>query len=324
MASDIHQQIREAIAASTRVLIVSHVRPDGDAIGALLAIGSGIRALGKEVQMVLTDGVPGSARHLAGAESVVRKADGEFDLKISVDASDFKRTGTAMDGYGKPDINIDHHVTNDRFGRLNFIEPEAPATCAILAEFLPVWGMKITKEIADALLTGILTDTLGFRTSSTKSKTLRQAADLIDMGVDIVKQYDYALLRRSFNAARYWGEGLNSLERNDRMVWGTLSLKSRESVAYPGNDDADLINVISSVNGFDISLIFVEQKNGTVKVSWRSAPGIDVSNIAKKFGGGGHPNAAGADIPGSLHDIQKNVLQATEAELKLYPEQGID
>jgi phosphoesterase RecJ-like protein len=311
LESDIHTRIWEEIRQASTCLVVSHIRPDGDAIGALLAMGLGLKSIGKQVQMVLRDGVPGSSKHLEGAADVRGRAEGEFDLIISVDASDLKRLGGVLDGYRKPDLNIDHHVTNDGFGRVNLIQPKAVATSEILAEHLTHWGMKITPGIANALMTGILADTLGFRTSNMKPQTLHTAADLMDAGADLPEQYAHALLRRPFTAARYWGQGLSSLQRKDRLAWATLTLADREACGYPGSDDADLINVISSIDDFDISMIFVEQKNGTVKVSWRSVPGLDVSRVALEYGGGGHPAAAGADIPGTLDSIKEKVLKST-------------
>jgi phosphoesterase RecJ-like protein len=145
---------------------------------------------------------------------------------------------------------------------------------------------------------------------------MRLTADLMEKGANLPEQYSNSLLRRSFTAAKFWGAGLSSLERKNGMVWGTLSLEAREACNYPGNDDADLINIISAINDFDVSMIFVEQKNGSVKVSWRSIPGFDVSKIAVQFGGGGHPAAAGADISGTLLEIQEKVLDTTEKLLK--------
>lgn len=316
MPVDVHSQICSKLKTASRILIVSHIRPDGDAIGALLAMGLGLQALGKQVQMVLSDGIPGNFKHLEGADQVVRKPEGTFDLIVVVDCSDFQRTGKALDGYPKPDIIIDHHITNNGFGSINFIDAEAVATSEIMAEYFESWGMEITKGVANALIAGIVADSLGFRTSNMRPKTLRLAACLMEKGANLPDEYGYALLRRPYVAARYWGAGLSSLERDGRMVWGTLSLVDRSAAGYSGNDDADLINIISAIDDFDISLIFVEQKNGTVKVSWRSVSGYDISKIALQFGGGGHPAAAGADIPGTLQDIQKQVLDATREVLK--------
>ena len=210
---------------------------------------------------------------------------------------------------------IDHHITNDGFGNINLIESDAVATSEILADYLPVFGLPITQAVANALLTGIVTDTLGFRTSNVSSKSLRTAAMLIDYGANMPDLYFNSLVSRSFAAARYWGEGLRKLERDEEMVWTSLTNEERQFIGYPGRDDADLITVISSIEEADIAIIFVEQMDGHVKISWRVCPRadtrLDVSQVARLFGGGGHKNASGADICGSLAEVKQNVLAAT-------------
>jgi phosphoesterase RecJ-like protein len=243
---------------------------------------------------------------------------GTFDTFITVDCADFKRTGKPFASLSQPDINIDHHVTNEKFGVLNLIEGEEVATSAILTNHLPAWGYEITKPVAAALLTGLITDTLGFRTSNVTPESMRQAATLMETGVDMPEIYMRGLIRRSYEATRYWGQGLSKLERKNGMVWATLTLEDRKTAGYSGNDDADLINTISAVDGFKAGMIFVEQSDNRVKVSWRALEkGVDVSPIAKHFGGGGHAAAAGADISGSLKEIQPIVLKITCENLDL-------
>jgi phosphoesterase RecJ-like protein len=171
--------------------------------------------------------------------------------------------------------------------------------------------MVINAEVARALLTGLITDSLGFRTSNMTSKALRTAADLVDVGVNLPELYQQALIGRSFEALKYWGTGLSNLERENGLVWASLTLQDRKEVNYPGRDDADLINMLSSVNDAQVAMIFVEQTGGRVKVSWRSQPGVNVSQLALQFGGGGHPSASGADIPGELEEVKQKVLQVT-------------
>lgn len=312
------EEIKTCLGAAQNVLIVSHVRPDGDAVGSVLGLGLALQQAGKNVQMALADGVPASFRHLEGSNQIQKEPSGPFDLFITVDCADFKRTGKPFQSIGTPDINIDHHITNERFGKLNLIEGEEVATAAILTNHLPSWKLQITRPIAGALLTGIITDTLGFRTSNMTSEAMRQAADLMDIGVDMVDLYMRGLVRRSFAATRYWGAGLSKLEQADGLVWGTLTLEDRKNCGYSGNDDADLINTISAIEGFKVGMIFVEQHDAHVKISWRALePGIDVSLVAKHFLGGGHAAAAGADIPGALNDTQPLVLKATREILGL-------
>jgi phosphoesterase RecJ-like protein len=308
--------IKARLHKAQNIVIASHVRPDGDAIGSLLGIGLALQDAGKSVQMVLVDGVPASFRYIAGSEKIVKEPTGEHDTFITVDCADFKRVGKIFENFGQPDINIDHHKTNEKFGTLNLIEAQEVATAAILTNHLPEWGFPITKSIAIALLTGIITDTLGFRTSNTTPEALRQCAMLMETGADMPDIYMRSLVKKTFPAAKYWGAGLSSMEQKDGIVWGTLTLNDRKKSGYGGNDDADLINMISAIDGNKVGMIFVEQSDNHVKISWRALEaGIDVSPIAKHFNGGGHVAAAGADIPGTLDEIQPLVLKTTRTML---------
>lgn len=318
MNNELTGDIKNRLASANKIVIVSHVRPDGDAIGSLLGLGLALRNAGKSVQMVLVDGVPSSFRYLEGSETIVREPSGDHDTFITVDCADFKRTGKIFENFGQPDLNIDHHKTNEKFGKLNLIEAEEVATAAILTNHLPQWGLTITQPVAAALLTGIITDTLGFRTSNTTPEALRQTATLMETGVDMPDIYMRALVKKTYPAARYWGAGLSSLQSKNGIVWGTLTLADRKAAGYGGNDDADLINMISAIDGNKVGMVFVEQGDNHVKISWRALEnGIDVSPIAKHFKGGGHAAAAGADIEGSLSEIQKDVLKVTREMLNL-------
>jgi phosphoesterase RecJ-like protein len=310
--------IRERLEKSKNIVIASHVRPDGDAVGSLLGLSLALINAGKSVQMVLVDGVPGSYKHLEGSELVTKKPKGEHDTFITVDCADFKRVGKIFEDFGQVDINIDHHITNEKYGKLNLIESEEVATAAILALHLPEWGYGITKPIAAALLTGIITDTLGFRTANTNPSALRLCADLMETGVDMPDLYMRSLVKKSFVAAKYWGAGLSNMEHKDGIVWSALSLEDRKRTGYGGNDDADLINMVSAIDGHKVGMIFVAQNDNHVKISWRALePGVDVSQVAKHFNGGGHAAAAGADIPGTLEELQPLVLKTTRDILGL-------
>lgn len=309
MNKKILREIANCISAANNILVVSHKRPDGDAIGSVLAMGLALRKTGKNVQMVLTDGFPSSFHHLPGAKDISRKVNATYDLSIILDASDLMRINGVLREGEIPDINIDHHISNVNYARINYVEPESAATCQVLAKILPQLGLPIDREVAEALLSGIISDTLGYRTSNTTPATFLLSAALIEKGANLTGLYNKALNSRSFEAVKYWGAGLTRLEKDGGMAWTSLTLQDRNEYAYPGNDDADLINILSSLDDFNIVLIFVEQKDGKVKVSWRSKPGIDVSTLASHFGGGGHPAAAGAEISGNLEEIKKQVLE---------------
>jgi len=142
-------------------------------------------------------------------------------------------------------------------------------------------------------------------------QVLRISAELMEKGGNLPELYRRSIVNRSYEATQFWGIGLNNLEKKDRLVWTTLTIADRKDVNYPGRDDADLINVLSSIDGADIAVIFVEQPNEKVKVSWRAQPGFDVSKIALQVGGGGHAPASGAEIDGSIDEVKSKVLQLT-------------
>lgn len=311
----IDQDIKNKIESSNHILIVSHVRPDADAVGSLLGLGLALIQDRKTVQMVLEDGA-GKFQYLPGSDLISESAQGQVDMVIVVDCSDPSRVGGILIDYGKPDLVVDHHKTNLEFGRFNIVEPDQVATAGILFDHMPDWGLSYNPDIATCLLSGIVGDTIGFRTSNVNSEIMRKSADLMDLGADLAHIYREELITKPFTAIRYWGFGLARLEHADGLVWTSLTLADREEIGYPGNDDADLVNVLSSVKEAEIALIFVEQPQDEVKVSWRARPGVDVSGIAFEFGGGGHAAAAGADIRGTLEEVKECVIIETKKLLE--------
>ena len=310
-------EVRMKIDQAQRILTLSHLRPDGDAVGSLIGFGLAMRSLGKQVEMVLSDGAPQIYKFLSGHDQIRAKADGSFDFIVVLDCSDRKRAGPALNAYPKPDLNIDHHQTNENFARYNLVNVEAVATAEIVTDLLEVWDIPMDQAIANALLTGIVTDTLGFRTSNVTPQTLRRAADLMAAGGELTDLYYRTLTQNSLSGARFWGIGLTKLQCDQGIIWTSLSQEDRRLVNYPGRDDADLINILSTIEGVEIAVIFLEQSGGRVKISWRlcgrAESDLDVSQAALLFGGGGHKAAAGAEVQGTLSDIQAIVLDATRA-----------
>jgi bifunctional oligoribonuclease and PAP phosphatase NrnA len=315
--SDVFRVAGEKVQSAQRIVLFTHIRPDGDAIGSLLGLGLALIEQGKTVQMVSADGIPPAQRNLEGSHLIIQEVKNPFDLVIVLDCSDRERVGKVFESIPVPDLNIDHHITNNNFAKINIVNPQAVATAEIVVDLLLSWGQKISKPVAEALLTGILTDTIGFRTSNTSAKALYMSANLMEAGADLAKLYYQSLVQRTYSALRFWGIGLENLAREGRMVWATMTQSERQAVGYPGKDDADLIQVLSTIEDADISLVFVEQPNGRVKVSWRAQPGFDVSKIAVKFGGGGHPAAAGADLSGNLNEVRTAVLSETRLLLEM-------
>jgi phosphoesterase RecJ-like protein len=307
----VQEQIQEKLHNSKRPLILSHMRPDGDAIGSIVGLGLVLQNAGKTPCLVLEDGFPAKYRFLKGSELITKKPAESNDLTLVLDCSDLRRLGDSFSSL-PVNINIDHHITNEKFGEINFILPDYPATCAILAKFLPDWGYQLDQDSSSALLMGILTDTIGFRTANVTPSILRQAAQLMESGAVLSDIYTQALVSQSFPASLIWGSALSRLVRENGLVWTVITLDDRKKAGYIGRDDADLTNVLSAIEGSNVSIVFNEQNSGKVKISWRSNAPFDVSRIAQQFGGGGHPQASGAEFEGTLEEAEKKVISKTK------------
>jgi phosphoesterase RecJ-like protein len=307
------ERAAKLIADSSEIVVISHERPDGDAVGSLLALTLALKEKGKQVWSILDEGLPEKWQFLPGADLIQRELpDGEH-LIITVDAADNHRIG-GLD-IDRVDVNIDHHPSNTLFGTINLVDPTAAATTVVLHRLFPELDLPINTEIASNLLTGLITDTLGFRTNSVNPETLRIAAELIEAGADMSRLYRKAMLGLSYEAAHYWAHGLSRLEMRDGVVWSSLLVSDRTQANYSAADDADLIDVLTTIEGPRIAVLFIEQSVGSVKISWRALPGVDVSQIASNFGGGGHELAAGAKIEGDLQEVIDRVLSTTFAAL---------
>ena len=305
-------EIGRSLKSAERILLISHIRPDGDAVGSLLGFGLALKAVGKNVQLVLADGIPSTYKHLSGWELVRKQPVERYDLSIVLDCSDIYRAGEFYQGYKNPDINIDHHKTNLFFAEINLVDQKAVATAEIIAQHLDEWDLPLEQEIADALLTGLITDSLGFRTGNMSPDALRTSARLLEASSSLSYLYNKALINRTYEATKLWGAGLSSLQREGPLVWTTITLRDRRNSRYPGNDDADIVNILSSIDDAKVSIVFVEQPYDKVKVSWRAEPDIDITPLALFFGGGGHPAAAGAEISGDIDSVRSQVLEKTQ------------
>jgi phosphoesterase RecJ-like protein len=305
-------RIRALLDEAATVVVLSHIRPDGDAVGSMLALSLGIEELGKKAVPLLLDGVPERFRFLPAAERVSQEIPEEFDLLIAVDCGDLKRTGLPPDFPRQFDINIDHHPTNTHFATTNLVQPSASATAEIIYDLLAHLSIPVSENSATNLLTGLVTDTVGFRTDSVTPKVMRIAADLMERGAKLHEVYFQGLDERPLVEVRYWEKGLAKLQSTEGIVWTSLTIEDRHSTGYSGKDDADLINLLSRLAGAKVAVIFIEQPEKKIKVSWRSREGLDVSSVARSFRGGGHKPAAGAMIQGDLKEVERQVLSATQ------------
>jgi len=311
-AKTLHQA-KDLLSRSQNVLLLTHQRPDGDALGSMLGLAHMLRAAGKKAFPVLTEGISSVFRYLPGSGDIRSELPGAWDLSVLVDCADLERISLPENAPRRPiDLLIDHHVTNGRFAAVNLVDPSSASTAELIVDLAEGLGLSIPREAAACLMAGVVTDTLGFRTSNTGIHTLEVAATLIRAGGSLPETVERSLHRRSFAAARYWGAGLSRLERDGEIVWTSLTLADRSASGYPGRDDADLVNILSSIDGHKVALLFIEQDGGKIKVSWRVVAGLDVTPLAISFGGGGHPAASGALLPGGLEDVRQEVLRRTK------------
>jgi len=294
------------------ILAVTHVSPDGDAIGSLLGFTHALRGLGKTVTPACQDPPHPRFDYLRGARDVRQSAEGHFDLLVALDTSDLARLGTiflpAQHGH-LPMIVIDHHVTNLNFGTVNIVEPAASSTAEIVLKLLKRMALPITPDIASALLTGVITDTLGFRTSNTTSSTLATAVELMQHGASLSEIIRQALVMRSFDSLRLLGAGLSNAKLEGRLAYAILSQKLRQELGVKEErGDGGLVGTLITAYEVDVAAVFVELTNGEIEVGLRAQPGFDVSQVALELGGGGHAAAAGCTLPGPMRDAVNRVI----------------
>lgn len=315
------REARELLESSAAVAIITHTRPDGDAVASTLALLISLVESGQSASAVLHDPLPSRFSFLPAADRILSHLPEEPYTLIAVDCADPKRISLPEGEIPETvDINIDHHRTNPHFGRINFVQPEAASTTQVLFELLPELDLPINLEVATNLMTGLVTDTIGFRTENVTPEVMRMCAQLLDLGVPLADIYEKALTQQSYPAVRLWGRGLSRLNREDSIVWTSLRIDDRMAVDYPGNDDADLTNLLSAIEDVEVSIVFVEQEKDKVKVSFRSRDNVNVAELAAQFGGGGHTVAAGAMLEGTMDEVVQRVVSATRQVLSATPE----
>ena len=315
-------EIAEVIRANQRFVVFSHIRPDGDALGCTLAMGLALRQLGKDVQMWNDDGCIERFHFLPGADLLRQPPTEpeEFDVVIMLDTAVKERGGRCVRAVKNAGlwINMDHHVSNPRYGDLNFIDSTSPATGQILFELFRAGEMPVTYEMADNLFVAISTDTGSFQYPNTTARTYEIGAELVRMGVKVgaLSQRLYEshprrrieLLKAMLNVMRFTSES--------RVASFALSLATAREVGAKPDDTEGLIDHIRSIEGVVVAAFFEELEDGFVRVSLRSKdPRADVCAIASSFGGGGHTLAAGLRMRGTLAEVQEKILHAIHDKL---------
>jgi bifunctional oligoribonuclease and PAP phosphatase NrnA len=314
--------IREAIETSENIVILTHVRPDGDAIGSQLAMALSLQALGKKVSAWNEDGLPETFAFLTGSELVTRPPTQptDFDVVLALDTAAKNRLGTAIQAVAryKNLINIDHHASNPGYGDLNYIDAKSPATGQVVYEFLHDQQLPFSPAIADALFVAISTDTGSFRYQNTNARTFEIAGHLIEAGVNLAKVSNQVYERYPKRRILLLGELINeaTFHLDDRISTFTLREETKHKLGIDPSDVDGLIDVIRSIDTVVIAIFFEEVKDGRVRISMRSKnPNIDANRICSTWGGGGHALAAGARIRGTLEEVRAKVINYVSDEV---------
>lgn len=307
-----NEQIKEAVGNAERILVVTHVGPDGDAIGSLTAVGQALRQMGKTPDLVCDDGVPERFSYLTMTTAVqTQPSDQPYDLLIAVDCGDEERMGNAYKQIIRPPqvINIDHHITNTNFGTINLVNPTATSTTEILFTHFQETGVQIESNIALSLLTGLVTDTLGFRTSGVTSHTLKVASHLIDAGADLSFVTMNALNVKPLTTVQLWRIGLSNMKMQDGFLWACISREEQLEIGFEGSGTNGLVNILADIDMATAACALLEMPDGTVRGGFRCRPPFDVATIATELGGGGHPLASGCTLAGPLDAAEARMLE---------------
>ncbi len=301
------------LAEALDVVIVTHVKPDGDAIGSLLGLAWAFRQIGRQVTVAVDDGVPENLRFLPGADEVQSHLNGvATDLVVAVDCGDESRmgqVGAAAVASGAPLINLDHHVTNTGFGTANLVDLDTVASAEGIFDWLPRLGVKLDATIAACLLTGLVTDTLCFRTHNVTADVLGKAQQLMTAGASLGAITQRTVMRKPYAALRLWASVMPTVRLEDRVIWAVIDRQARQAADYVDSGDGGLVSLLASADEADVAAVFREQDDGRVEIGFRTVPGFDVSAVAMTLGGGGHPAASGATVDGPLADAVDRTLE---------------
>lgn len=341
--------LADAVDANTNFLLTTHVRADPDGVAAEFALYHALTRRGKNVLIINDSDFPESLGFLfnstAGGvsgqdKSVDRPAspfvppkyfmepsgydaqkDIRFDVVISLDTPNLKRLGRTADLIppGVTLINVDHHISNEQFGSINWVLPDASSTGEMVYQYLKETGQELTLEMAKALYTSILTDTGRFVHANTSPVCLRIASDLLELGVDPAEVSNAIYNTNSYEILRLQSLAIESMklevDGKIAVIWLTNDMIGRSGVGEH-MDTQVLVDIPSSISGVQVGILLKELKEtGEIKVSLRSKYNTDVNAIAQRFGGGGHLKASGCEIIGSIEDVHATIVEAVRQSL---------
>lgn len=305
--------ILEEIKKAETIVILTHENPDGDAVGSSLAMKIALEQLGKEADVIMNE-CPRTYRFLPGAQNIKKEVDiKEYDLAISVDASDLKRVAGGKKYFetAKRKVVIDHHSSNTMFGDYNFVNPVSPACCEIILEMANYFKLDINIDLGTCIIAGIITDTGGFQYSGINAETFEFAAELLRKGINIPEVYKKVLKTRTksnFELTRLAIERMEFLE-DGKVTFTYINLEDEKRVNAEEGDHEGIVEEGRDIEGVEVS-IFIREKEGAngYKISLRSNEYVNVADVALMLGGGGHIRAAGCFATGTVQEVKEKIM----------------
>jgi len=304
------EQVLKEIEQRDHFVLTSHARPDGDAIGSVLACGAILRQMGKSAEVILHDGVPIIYQPLPFATEVKKaeSVNGKYEAAIVLECDSVQRT--RLSGLERHFlINIDHHATGRQFADVNWIELSACATAEMIYWLARAAGAHVTPEIATCLYTAVLTDTGSFCFRGTNERTFALAQELVHAGADPARIAQSVYFSNPTSKMRLLGQALNTLARDGSLAWMHVTNEQMARVDAREEDCEGLVNYALAIEGVEVALFFREQEPGKWRVSLRSKGTVDVAEVAAYFGGGGHHAASGCSLEGPLTAVTERVTE---------------
>jgi bifunctional oligoribonuclease and PAP phosphatase NrnA len=316
------RDVAEALRGAKRISAFCHENPDGDTLGAALAIAIAAERLGKQAEVVSVDPPPPFLAFLPGVERVRRSPELEPDVAVVVDAGELSRIGSVVtdraDWFaGARIVNIDHHVSNPGYGDVTWIEPTAAATCEMVTLLLAELGVPLDAQLATALMAGIVQDTHTFAHPNATPRTLRVAAELVEAGASLSAVNRAVYADKPFSTIALWGLMLADVEQraDERIVFASMTAAMLATTGELPTASEGFVDLLGSTRLADVTILFKEVGPQETRVSVRTSSRADAVAIAAAFGGGGHPRAAGCTVNAPIDEARQPVLLEAEREL---------
>ena len=319
-------QIANFILEGKKIGITYHVSPDGDAVGSVLALLNALRSLNKECYVISKDSVSDNLKYLKGSDEItgdITEAKDETDIIVVLDCGNLDRVSANLEEFTGKIINIDHHLSNDKYGDINYIDSKAAATAEIIFELVNIMGIDfsiendITKDIGTCIYTSIVTDTGGFRHSNVTDRTHNICSTLKKINVNNTFIYQSLFDNKEFNRIKIIGKALSKMELILGGKVALIELNKTFADEFGGEigDTSDIISYGLQIKGVEVTLLLKEVEDG-VKASLRAKSYVDVRKIAEVFGGGGHVRASGIKIKNvSMEEAKYEILNEIQKEL---------